>query len=194
LVLLIGLIVFFITKNILKSIRYISIITVMAIAVFSFVDFQKIIGESQADFFIQFWLELEDVFLGTSQASYSTANVLFEDMFVLPNNMQEWLIGKGYSIYTGTIRTTDMGYLLQLNYGGVFYMAFLLILVVSIFRNLKWSENKQLILFLLGVILIANFKGEFLLNNGGFRLISLLVIYYSFFAVNNLSALKNKLK
>src|SRR5690606_24337795 len=92
LVLLIGLIVFFITKNILKSIRYISIITVMAIAVFSFVDFQKIIGESQADFFIQFWLELEDVFLGTSQASYSTANVLFEDMFVLPNNMQEWLI------------------------------------------------------------------------------------------------------
>lgn len=162
-------------KTTFKMLLSFSLITII---VYKLLISQGTISDSQTDFVLQFWLELKDFIFGTNEAKNSTANALFGRMWVLPETYTEWIIGSGRNIFTGHQRTSDVGYILQLNYGGVIYLLLLSALILSIFKLAKWEHNSKLFLFLLLTILISNIKGEFILNTGSFRLITLLVLYY----------------
>jgi hypothetical protein len=131
-------------------------------------------SEGTAYFINQFFLEIEGVITGNNQADYSTFDTLFADMFILPNNFFEWVVGTGESLYLAH-NSTDIGWLLQLNYGGIVYMLLISIIVCLFLKNIP--KGLLLSSFIL-CILIGNTKGDFLSNSGGFRLISLLSIYY----------------
>lgn len=73
-----------------------------------------------ADFFSQ----LGDLLLGTSNAEFDTFEVL-QEMIVLPNNLNEWYFGTGKFIFENSYRTSDIGYILQLIYGGIIYVLLL---------------------------------------------------------------------
>lgn len=151
------------------------IIAMIIIAFLSLPIFVEVSGDT-ANFITQFFLEIKDVFTGGNEANYSTFNTLFVEMFVLPDNFFEWVVGTGESLYLSS-NSTDMGWLLQLNYGGIIYLS-LLAIVTSLF--LKNIPRGFLLITFIICIMIGNTKGDFLSNSGGFRLISLLSFYFSY--------------
>lgn len=125
-------------------------------------------------FIQEFFYELGDFFMGTDNASYSTADVLLKKHIVLPNGI-DWVFGSGQSIYLAQ-KNSDVGYILQLNYGGIVYM---LLMGILLYQFLRLIDNKYLLLILLFTFGIANLKGPFIPNSGGFRLFVLLCFIYS---------------
>ncbi len=129
-----------------------------------------------------FFNEVSALFSGNMQES-STFNTLTGEMFVLPESNSDWLIGRGFSLFlkTGMNTTgmnTDVGYLLQLNYGGLVYVSVLALFLFSLFRlQIKVIDKNLIVVFLL-VCLIGNFKGDFILNSGGFRLVVIITMYF----------------
>lgn len=127
------------------------------------------------------WLEdfLEEfisLFVEEGQDS-GTINALTSRMIVLPDTLGEWIFGSGEYVYGRGYKNSDVGYIIQLNYAGVIYI---FLLVVLLFRFLclcyKSKEYYMIILFVL-TFLIANMKGDFIPNGGGFRFLSLVCIY-----------------
>ena len=108
-------------------------------------------------FIEEFFKELGDIFMGTNTARTSTADVLLKDHLVLPTYFEEWFLGSGISIFR-SIENSDVGYVIQLNYGGVVY---LLLLVILLFQLLKQVDNKYILLILLFTFLVANLKVYF---------------------------------
>lgn len=126
-------------------------------------------------FIEEFFNELSDMFLGTDKASFSTSDTLFKEMIVWPNDFIEWLIGSGKNIFLGK-KNSDIGFILQLNYGGLVYL-FLLIAIV--YQLIKQISNKYIKYILMLTFVVANIKGDFILNSGGFRLFIIIVLIYS---------------
>lgn len=133
-------------------------------------------------FIEQFFLEIGDFFTGDSKAQYSTADVLLKDMIVWPETIDQWVFGRGESIFLGK-NSSDNGFILQLNYGGIIYILLLLILMINYFSMVN-RENKYLIITLLVALLIANTKGAFIINSGGFRLFALVCCWFATYNKN----------
>ncbi len=125
------------------------------------------------------WLNdfFEEIRLFTRLEKGNTTTVLFEDMIVLPENTFQWIFGRGESMFLDK-QNTDMGWLLQLNLGGVVYVALLFCFLVLLYNHIKkCGMDKYIILLMIGTICIANTKGDFLTNSGGYRLLILLSYY-----------------
>lgn len=139
-----------------------------------------------------FFLEIDDLLTGSSNADYNTADVLFEDMIVLPSDSAEWIVGSGQSSFNSYTDNTDIGFLLQLKYGGLLFILILYSLVGLMllktwkFKNLRWFS----ILFLVSFI-IANTKGDFIPGTGAFRLLFFVYIYLISYQKTNFIKLQN---
>ena len=98
-------------------------------------------------------------------------------MWVLPETISEWIVGKGKHIYTEYQNSSDVGFILQLNYGGIIYLILLLNLIISIFSNINRKEHNRILLFFIITVIISNLKGEFIINSSGFRVLSIFTLY-----------------
>ena len=97
----------------------------------------------------------------------------------MPDNVEDWLVGQGIDIYKlGGNMHSDIGFFIQLNYGGLFYLGLLLLLVAIVARF--FFENKEYFwgYFFIATFLIANYKGQFLLTSGCFRLFIMIMTFY----------------
>ncbi len=95
-------------------------------------------------------------------------DILLGDMLVYPTSLIEWLFGSGEFMFIDHPRTTDIGYLLRLNFGGIFYSFILLGLVIYMFRRL-FKINQQVALLLFISLMFLHFKSDFFIVNPASR-------------------------
>ncbi len=157
-------------------------VTVLSVVIVSYILpwALSMIGDETTSWMQDFFNEIAAVFDKSKGADSTTAAALFGRMVILPETIWQWIIGRGvYMFGQKTGNNTDVGWFLQLNLGGLIYVLFLFGLVKCLFRKLKECHTElSTILLILGTILIANTKGDFLINSGGFRLILLVVFFY----------------
>lgn len=97
--------------------------------------------------FLGFWtplLETSNVVLGTSFDVQSSNIEILQNMIVYPSDLGEWIFGKGESIFGISGQNSDIGYIIQLNYGGIIYcilLAFFFFLIV--YRLFKMGIKKE---------------------------------------------------
>lgn len=95
----------------------------------------------------------------------------------------DWIVGKGYVIFARAgSKNSDIGFFQQLNYGGLPYFVLLMWFISYIFLWMrKHKVSHDVILFMLIAFIIGNFKGNFIMNSGGFRLMILFFYVYKYY-------------
>lgn len=172
---IVALLFFLLKSRGVKSYIYILLSFGFAVFVFNLINFEN--QNSLAfEWVQQFFYEVNDFFLGTELATYSTADTLFKKMIVVPDNLLEWILGQGETMF-GVVRGTDLGYLQKLNYGGVVLLFLYALLIFRMSKRLLKYNAIYFLLFFLSVILISEIKGNFIPNSGGFRLMFLLYVF-----------------
>lgn len=111
-----------------------------------------------------FWIlsfmgEVTDVMSAGDVVSSTTAQSLFGYMIVWPENFEQWILGRGYSIFLDNIANSDMGWIIQLNYGGLVYVAGLYYLVFYMIKRLFHNGAKWYAFLFTATFIIANTKG-----------------------------------
>lgn len=138
--------------------------------------------------------EMDDIRSSGSIES-GTAGMLFGEMMVFPDNLFQWLFGRGINI-AGKLDQlgfrSDVGFINQLNYGGLIYFTPLMFFVFLCVRKMIKRREVTFALIFFFVFLIANTKGRYLLNSGGFRLM-MLIYTYLIFRVNSKRNVKNSI-
>lgn len=88
--------------------------------------------------------------------------VLLNDMVIFPSNVEEWLIGSGEMV------SSDIGYFIRLNYGGIVYAFLWCVFCCYMFIRLC-KVNKGIALLLFISLLYLNYKADFFVVNPGSR-------------------------
>jgi uncharacterized membrane protein YhaH (DUF805 family) len=128
----------------------------------------------------QFFSETYDYFIRNN--SDNTYGTLLGSMLFLPNSLSELLFGTGYNIFINYKRTTDVGYIIQLFFGGLSYLILLFSLVFIMAKRLYDLRKFNWFLFLfIFTVLICNIKGNFVSSNPAFRFLFLIYMDIIFF-------------
>ncbi|MFC4196381.1 hypothetical protein [Pedobacter jamesrossensis] len=129
-----------------------------------------------------FFTQSSDFLSGNDSASSNTFDTLFGKMSVFPNNAWGWIIGTGENIFLAPQDNSDIGYIIQLNYGGLVYLTLLFSLIGYMMFRLKfiYKANKWLVFLLITTILLTNVKGLFISIIPSFRLLALIYAYLIF--------------
>lgn len=136
------------------------------------------VSSASMEWGMQVFDQITDVVQSKSLDS-GTAGILFGRMFMLPENLFQWIFGRGYMFF-GKSRIlgfdSDVGFINQLNYGGLLYFLPMMFMVVYIVKRLWKCGYKEFAVLFAATFVIANIKGPFLLNSGGFRLLMYIYI------------------
>lgn len=105
---------------------------------------------------------------------------LFQRMIVLPDSIQGIIFGEGRYLYGNVYDVqSDIGYINDLLFGGVFYIVVYFSLILYLLFN-KFSSfsriNKVLFVSVFLYIIVCNYKGPLLVNNGFLRAV-LIVLF-----------------
>lgn len=123
----------------------------------------KYLGLSQEtiDWLLNFSEQMEAVAEERDLGAARTTYLLFDEMWILPESLEEWIIGKGYSIYLGSekvSKTSDVGWIVQLNYGGLIYMVLLLVAFWNLFKKIHKKGDRRIFYLLVISFVILNSK------------------------------------
>lgn len=120
-----------------------------------------------------------------------TLNTLTGSMWVVPDNAFDFIFGTGENLFHSRTSNSDVGYILQLNYGGLV----LLILVLSYFVYISHRIFKVLsihhwftLIFIVSVF-VLNFKGFYLAAIPGPRFLTFLYVYYIYSSRKQINSL-----
>ena len=105
---------------------------------------------------------------------------LFQSMMILPETTSEWIIGKGVSLFSlgyGEAHS-DVGWFIQLYYGGILYLIILYSIIVYMSIRLVSNRYFLYMYFLVGTFVIINTKSSFYPGNGEFTLLLFLYCIY----------------
>lgn len=126
---------------------------------------------------LKFFEEILNFF---SSGDGGTANTLLDDFIIVPNNPIELFFGQGVSLFGLESGSSDMGYILQLNYAGIFFVFliinFLLLCCINLYIRIGY-RHCFFWMFSFSVFLL-NTKGFFLAATPGARLLFLIYCYY----------------
>ena len=144
------------------------------------------------DFFIQ----ISDFMTGkAADSDENTFDTLFGRMAVFPETTFEWFFGTGKNIFVETLGfNSDVGYIIQLNYGGILYIFLFIVLIVYMIRRLSFiicKNEKWIVYLILFTIMIGNVKGLFISVNPNFRFIMLLYLFFVMKYKNSTIPIKN---
>jgi ABC-type multidrug transport system fused ATPase/permease subunit len=115
--------------------------------------------------------------ISTGDFSGGTASTLINSMNVWPSNAIEWLIGKGILMYHADLvgeTRTDIGWLLQLSYGGLLYIFMLYYVFVIMAKRLVKFDLKIIMIVFAGIVFIVNTKSRIFPSTGEFTFLMLL--------------------
>ena len=130
------------------------------------------------DWLYVFAEETSSIFSNRDITASVTTSYMFKDMLVFPQSFHDWILGCGRDIYWRPYRRSDMGWIIQLNFGGLPYLFLELGFLAYLFRRLSKAGYTNLAFFFAVAFTIANTKGPALPNSGIFRLLMLIYIYY----------------
>lgn len=148
-----------------------------------------------SSFFQEFLVFFSGVpFSGLPFKEETTFDMLFTYMWVIPETVSELFFGTGKFIFMYGAKTTDIGYLLMLNFGGLIYISIFALFSFYMFvRLIKSNINYPLISYLIiYVFLVANIKGLFFAPESGMKLIILLYVCFVLSKKQLLAANKSK--
>jgi len=118
----------------------------------------------------------------------SNYTTLSDNMLFFPDSAINIVFGEGNDVFLGVNRNSDMGYVIQIFRGGVFYLLLLLSFLWIIFKNsYLYAPNKILSILFVVTIIIVNIKGDAFFNSSSF--FRLFIFYY----IYSLSISKHRL-
>lgn len=114
----------------------------------------------------------------------NTIGTLFLRMVFAPEGLLEILFGTGESIYTAQTRNSDVGFVIQLHYAGIFFTTLLsAFLVLCCYRIAKTNGARCWFFYIFSIsVLVLNLKGFLFAATPGARLIFLLYAYCVYIA------------
>lgn len=131
---------------------------------------------------LDFFTQISDFSSGKKTESDNTFSTLFGNMLILPHSELEWLIGTGENIFGKKFgKSSDIGYIIQLTYGGLIYLFIIFMLVFELYKigvqKFYIRKSKYLLFLLVIVMMIANIKGNFFTTVGIFRIVVLIFFW-----------------
>jgi len=114
-------------------------------------------------------------------ASSTTGSVLMGEMLLWPEDTISWIFGCGQDIFKVGFHSggnSDVGYIRQLNYGGLIYIFILYSYVYYMIKRLFQQKHTFFAWFFLISALILNLKSSFMWYQGGVFGFYLLIYYY----------------
>ena len=137
-----------------------------------------IIPNEKTRYWIKDFIEQMDAVMDEGVEGSRQASTLFGHMFILPETTEEWIIGRGFNLRANDmgLDNSDVGFIQQLNYGGLIYVFILVGLIIYATRRLFVTKHKFFAFFFLLVFVIINIKTHYLLNSGAFRV--MMLTYY----------------
>lgn len=129
------------------------------------------------------WLEdgFDELMLNISGSSDGTTLGALQDMYVFPTVTIDWLLGKGVNVYSSVTDRSDIGYCIQIMYGGILYMSIIagwLLCVLSNSNRYISISCQRILLFMAISLLFFNYKGSVFSSNCVIRLFILLSIFW----------------
>lgn len=125
------------------------------------------------------WLEkgFEEITDSSNSATFDT----LDKMVIWPSSIEGWIWGTGEDLFNNRYgRNSDIGYILQLNYGGLLLCFFILSWLLVILFRVKKYANKQyfiVVFFVVFAIVLGNYKGDIFSSNILTRVLLLLYVY-----------------
>lgn len=128
------------------------------------------------DWGMEFLYMTSDFLFGTTYGPLgSHFSALAGRFLIFPESLHDWLIGSGLYL----TKNSDVGFILQLNYGGLVFLGLIYYLFFHLFVVLEKNMAYKAIPYtLLILFLLANWKGDVLYQSVLFRLVFLLYLYY----------------
>ncbi|UJP63384.1 hypothetical protein [Mongoliitalea daihaiensis] len=118
---------------------------------------------------------------------------LFERMLVLPSSIGGIFFGEGRYLYGNVYDVqSDIGYINDLLFGGVFYIVFYFSMLYYLFRKKYHSFTRiQRVLFsaVFLYIILCNYKGPLLVNNGFLRAVFIILFLHILMSKNESKSL-----
>ncbi len=139
---------------------------------------------SNKDWVFQFFYDISDSLFGTHLSTGpagSTIKTLTGDFLVFPDTFLSWIFGTGESLFVKAGGgNSDIGYIIQLNYGGLILLTLILTFVAyscyRLYKVLGW-RHWFVVVFTFSV-LILNYKGFIFAATPGGRLLFFLYVYF----------------
>ena len=170
---LVGIIVvLFAQSNFKKLIRLGIVIAVVSLLIFNFYYLFNL-NEDSISFVTRFFDEFVTMSENKSMDD-TTAGILFGRMMIFPKDPFAWVFGTGVNLFLmPTGKNSDIGYIIQLNYGGLIYLFLLSSFVFGVAKYIKRSFSFELAVLLIVSLAISNFKGNIFPLSGFLRLLML---------------------
>lgn len=126
---------------------------------------------------LSFFLEISDLLSGKDEGTLGT---LTGSMWVIPDDFFSLFFGTGENLFISAKQNSDVGYVLQLNYGGIILLGTILVYFIYISRRIynKLSIRHWFVLMFVVSVFVLNFKGFYLSAIPGSRFLTFLYVYY----------------
>ena len=126
---------------------------------------------------LSFFYELSSFMTGEGD---NTLGTLTGSMWVVPQNAFDLLFGTGENLFHTAGRNSDVGYIIQLNYGGLVLLSMILFYFFYVSRRIirRLSIHHWFPVVFVFSIFVLNFKGFYLAAIPGNRFLTLLYVYY----------------
>nr|WP_299034101.1 hypothetical protein [uncultured Tenacibaculum sp.] len=183
-------IIFLIIKGNFKNFIYLFVLTIVLF--FSITYFNPAIIDKiffNKNWVFHFFYDLSDSLFGTSYSDVSTLKTLTGRFIILPETLFSWIFGTGEFLFTKSGMNSDVGYIIQLYYGGLLLFIPLMILNLVFFKRLiKRNGFTHWFTFIfIFSVLILNFKGFIFAATPGGRM---LFLFYMCFAIMSMNSNK----
>ena len=124
------------------------------------------------------FMEVSSLLSGEEQTTGTFGNL--SRMIIIPDTFLGFMLGTGKDIYLAN-DSSDIGYILQLNYGGIIYVLFFFFVVLKLYKIIRKNnlpQNRWFNIVFIGTFLICNIKGNFFATHSGVRMLMLLFFVY----------------
>lgn len=148
------------------------------------------LNDATLTWLFDFQNEVNQMIEGGGIAASSTGETLLVSMAILPENTEQWIIGRGYDIFYGgtNISNSDVGWYRQLNYGGILYITLLYSSVIFVLYRLFEYRQKKFMYYFLSVFLIVNTKSSIYPL---YTLFSVLMMFYFMYVYEGSKMVRN---
>lgn len=122
--------------------------------------------------------EISNLLLGEENEKTGNTDVL-KTMFFFPDDIVGWLLGTGKDVFLAS-RNSDIGYILQLHYGGIPYVLLCFLVPFSFYRlaSKRNHSNPWFNFVFIGTFIGCSIKGYIFFTNPATRIFFLLLFVY----------------
>lgn len=134
--------------------------------------------ENNINWMMEGFYMTSDFFLNTNYGpSGGHFSGLAGSFLIWPRNVYEWLMGTGeYLLYGSNRGSSDVGLILQLNWGGLVYLFLLIVPYLYMMKNSFNAKNYIFILIVILSIAVSNWKGDLFMQSN-FLFITTCIFY-----------------